>query len=157
SVVRSPRLLCYGLRTTDYGLLHLDERLRVGPLAAFLLELLALIDDELPVLADGDGPALQGPRGGALEVDAADLEAAAVAGALELLLALQPVGRAAQVRAGRAQGVDDAAVAHHPDVLVLVALDDLALLVLVGEADLDAAGRLDQHVGEQEAQRAERH
>src|SRR5215470_6458412 len=107
---------------------HLDERLGVGPLAALLLELPALVDDDLAVVADGDGPALQRPGGGALEVDAGDVEARAVAGALELLLALQPVGRAAQVRAGRAQGVDDAVVADDPGVLVLVAVGDLALL-----------------------------
>src|SRR5436190_8535830 len=62
----------------------LDERFRVGPLAAFLLELLALVHDDLPVVADRDGPALQRAGGRALEVDAADVEAAAVAGALEL-------------------------------------------------------------------------
>src|SRR5438067_1775545 len=77
---------------------HLDERLGVAPLAAFLLELLALVDDNLAVVADADAPALQRARGRALEVDAADVEARAVAGALELLLALQPVRRAAQMR-----------------------------------------------------------
>src|SRR5262249_10697838 len=114
----------------------LDERLGVGPVAALVLELLALVDDDLAVLADADGPALQRPRRGALEVDAAHLEAGAVAGALELLLALQPVRRAAEVRAGGAQRVDDAAGAHDPEVLVLEAVDDLAVLVAVGEADL---------------------
>src|SRR5215470_5416165 len=63
--------------------LDLDERLGVGPLAALLLELAALIDDDLAVVADAHGPALQRPGGGALEVDAGDVEAGAVAGALE--------------------------------------------------------------------------
>src|SRR5438093_9970032 len=67
---------------------HLDERVGVVPLAALLLELPAAVDDHLAVIADADGPALQGSRGGPLEVDAGDLEAGAMAGALELLLAL---------------------------------------------------------------------
>src|SRR5947199_3560932 len=58
----------------------LDERLGVVPLAALLLELLALIDDDLTFVADGDAPALQRPGGGALEVDAGNVEARAVAG-----------------------------------------------------------------------------
>src|SRR5581483_4735467 len=88
------------------GPLHFHEGIGVGPLTEFFLELAALVDDELPVLADGDGPALQRPGRGALEVDAGDLEAGAVAGAFEFLLRLQPVRRAAEVRAGGAQGVD---------------------------------------------------
>src|SRR5207302_554139 len=59
--------------------LYLDERLGVGPLAALELELLALVHDDLAVVADADAPALQRPGGGALEVDAGDVEAAAVA------------------------------------------------------------------------------
>src|SRR5918911_1293450 len=110
------------------GPLYLDVGLGVGPLAALLLELLALFDDDLPVLADADAPAPQRPGRRPLEVDAADVEAAAVAGALELLLALQPVRGAAQVRAGGAQGVDLAVVAHHPEVLVLEPVHDLPLL-----------------------------
>src|SRR5436305_2691152 len=117
--------------TDTEGSSHVDERLGVGPLAAFLLELLALVHDDLAVVADGQGPPLEGPGRRALEVDAGDVEARAVAGALELLGALQPVGRAAQMRAGRAQGVEDAAVLHHPGVLVLVAVRDLALLIVL--------------------------
>src|SRR6516162_9150600 len=52
---------------TGGGLLHRDERLGVVPLAALLLELAALVDDDLAVVADAHGPALQRPRGGALE------------------------------------------------------------------------------------------
>src|SRR6516162_2132282 len=57
---------------------HLDERVRVAPLAALFLELAALVDDDLTVVADADGPALQGAWGRPLEVDAADVEAGAV-------------------------------------------------------------------------------
>src|SRR5712675_583679 len=45
-----------GLQPAGLGS-NFDERFRVDPLAALLLELLALIDDELAVLADADGPA----------------------------------------------------------------------------------------------------
>src|SRR5215469_18518128 len=73
---------------TDMGAsLHLDERLGVAPLAALLLELLAHVHDDLAVLADADGPALQRARRRPPEVDAGDVDAGAVAGALELLLA----------------------------------------------------------------------
>src|SRR5438132_11266240 len=128
--------------------LDLDEGIGVGPLAALELELAALVDDDLAVVADADGPALQRARRRPLEVDAGDVEAGAVARALELLLALQPVGRAAEVRAGGAQGVQSAVVADDPEVLVLEAVDDLAVLVGVGRAGLDLAGRLGEDVGE---------
>src|ERR1700687_2255781 len=82
--------------------LYLDVRFFVGPFAAFLLELLALVDDQLAVVADTNGPALQRPGSGAFEIDAGNVKTAAVARALEFLLALQPLGRAAKVRAGRA-------------------------------------------------------
>src|SRR3954465_12400734 len=52
--------------TDTGGLLHRDVRLGVGPLAAFLLELLALVNDDLTVIADADAPALERPRGGPL-------------------------------------------------------------------------------------------
>src|SRR5207249_4222605 len=83
-----------------------QQNVRIGivPLAELALELARLVDDDLAVLGLADGVALQRPRRRALEVDAGDLEAGAVAGALELLLAVQPVGGAAQVRAGGAQG-----------------------------------------------------
>src|SRR5206468_1610125 len=108
---------------------------------------------DLAVVAAADGVALQGPRRRAFKVDAADLEAAAVAGALELLVALEPVGRAAQVRAGGAQGVEGVAAAvvagaDDPGAQFLEALDDLAVLVLVGRAGLEDLGRLGQDVGE---------
>src|SRR5260221_14392567 len=111
--------------------LYLDVRFFVGPFAALLLELLALVDDQLTVIADTDGPALQRPGGGAFEIDAGNVKTAAVARTLEFLLALQPLGRAAKVRAGRAQGIDKAVILDDPDVLVFVALNDLAVFVVV--------------------------
>src|SRR5690348_15328855 len=63
-----------------------DEAVRVGPLAQLFLELLALIDDDLPVVGERHLEPLQRPGGGPFEVDAGDVEAAAVARAFELLL-----------------------------------------------------------------------
>src|SRR5207245_1095658 len=59
------------------------ERIRITPLAQLFLELLALVDHELAVLADRECPALERARGRSFEVDAGDLEPAAVTGALE--------------------------------------------------------------------------
>ena len=80
------------------------KRGRVAPLAHFFLKELALVDFQLAVVGEADRVALQRPRGRALEVDAVLVKAAAVAGALELLLAFEPVGRAAQVRADASAG-----------------------------------------------------
>src|SRR5262249_34418622 len=135
----------------------IEERLRVVPLPEFLLELLALVNDELAVVAEADGPALERARGGAFEVDAGDVEAGAVARALELGGRFEPVGRAAQVRAGGAQRVDLALVTDDPEVLVLEAIHDLAVFEALGRADLDLAGRLGEDVGEHEAEGAEGH
>ena len=93
-----------------------------------------------------------GPRGGALEVDARPVEAAAVAGALELVLRGQPVRRAAEVRADRDQRVEAVGLAHDPDAEgVLPARVHLAHVVLAREAGLEGLRRLEEHVGEEEA------
>src|SRR5688572_20385410 len=62
----------------------LQEGLGVFPLALLLLELLGLVDQELPVLRERDAVALERARRGAFEVDAGGVEARAVAGTLEL-------------------------------------------------------------------------
>src|SRR6476660_1891746 len=88
-----------------------DEGALVVPLAELPLELLPLVDDDAAVVgADEDLGPLERPRGGALEVDAQLVVAAAVAGALELVLRRQPGRRTAQVGADRDQGEDLAAV-----------------------------------------------
>src|SRR4029450_3865226 len=70
-----------------------DEGVGIFPLAQLPLELLRLVDDDLAVVgADVDARALQRPRRRPLEIDAALVVAAAVAGALELVLRLQPGG-----------------------------------------------------------------
>src|SRR4051794_26319411 len=67
---------------------------------ALLVEVLdALVDDDLAVLGARDPEALERPRRGTLEVDPRLVEAAAMAGALELVLRREPARRAAEVGA----------------------------------------------------------
>src|SRR5947207_13055375 len=106
----------------DYGL-SFNKRFRVAPLAQFFLELLTLIDDNLAVVGDGDGPALERARRGAFEIHPRNLEAAAVAGTFKFLLLVPPIGRATQVRASRAQGINDVAA----QVVILIADEPGAL------------------------------
>src|SRR5262249_55619362 len=84
-----------------------DEAVGIDPLLELLLELLALVDDDLPVVGQRDLEPFERPRRGAFEVHARDVEPAAVAGALELLLAREPVRRATQVGADRLERIDD--------------------------------------------------
>src|SRR5438105_14694100 len=104
------------------------------PLPHFLLKLLALIDHYFAGFVEADAPAFERARGRAFEVHAGDLEAAAVAGAFELLRLGEPVRRAAQVRAGGAKRVEDAAVPDYPDVAVLEVVGDLVLGKVVRKA-----------------------
>src|SRR5262245_55726581 len=63
----------------------LQERGRIGPLPLLVLEHASLVDEDLSVLRDADRGALERARRRSLEVDPADVVAAAVAGTLELL------------------------------------------------------------------------
>src|SRR5258708_28205700 len=118
----------------------------------------ALVDQDLTVLCQHDGRALERTRRGALEIYAGRTEAAAVAGALELVFRRQIIRRAAEVRAGDAQRVETAGVLldvlsgpHQPDaVLFLPSLVD-ADAVLVREASLELLRRLVEHVRKHEA------
>src|SRR5207249_5096369 len=72
----------------------LFRSLRITPLASLVMELLRLVDDDLAVGdVDEDLGALERARGRTFEVDAGLVVAAAVAGALELVLRREPVGR----------------------------------------------------------------
>src|SRR5262245_7032360 len=66
-----------------------DVGIAVVPLTEFALEFARLVNDDLAVVGFADGIALQRPGGGPLEIDACDLEAAAVTGALKLLFRFQ--------------------------------------------------------------------
>src|SRR5262245_31042715 len=101
---------------------HLQEGAGLRPVALLVEVLDALVDDELAVLGLGHGQALEGPRRGTLEVDPGLVEAAAVAGALELVLGGEPARRAAEVGALGEQRVDPLVVADDPYALVFLEL-----------------------------------
>src|SRR5688572_1489677 len=76
-----------------------EEGLRIGPLAELVLELSGFVYQELTVLSQHDARPLERPRRRPLEVDAGlRAEAAAVTGALELLLGSQVVRSTAEMR-----------------------------------------------------------
>src|SRR4029079_4719537 len=128
----------------SHSLLDLDERFGIRPLTAFLVELLRLVDDDLAVREiDEDLGPLQRPRRRAFEVDAGLVVAAAVAGALELVLRREPVGGTPEVREHGDERVHGLLGAHDPDaVLLFPALVDLADGVVGGEAGLELLDRL---------------
>src|SRR4051812_11933430 len=83
-----------------------DKRFRIGPLAKLFLERLALVDFQLPVVADANGVALERTRRRAFEIDPVLIKTATVARTFELLLAFEPVRRATKVRANGLQRID---------------------------------------------------
>src|SRR5688572_7748543 len=130
---------------------HVEERLGIGPLALLALELHALVDEHLAIVRASDAVALERPRSRTLEVDPRLAEARAVARALELLLVLEPVRRAAEVRARGRQRVEPEVVAHEPGaVRLLEALVDAAGRELGRQARLELERRFVGHVREQE-------
>src|SRR4051794_35650094 len=116
------------------------------------MELLRLIDDELAVgRIDVDLGPLERTGGRALEVDARAVVAAAVAGALELVLRREPVRRTPEVGTHGDERVHDLLGAHDPDaVLLFPALVDLADGVVGGLAGLELLDRLEEDVREHE-------
>src|SRR4051812_10397933 len=84
-----------------------DEAVGVGPLTQFLLKLLTLVHQDLPIVSHGHLEAFQGTRGRPFKVDSRDVKPAAVARALEFLFVCQPVGRTAQVGTDRLERVND--------------------------------------------------
>src|SRR5262249_41658980 len=125
---------------------HLQERTGLGALAVLVENLDALVDDELPVVGLADLHALERPRRGSLEVDPALVEAAAVAGALELVFRHQPARRAAEMRALGEDRVDALRLAHDPHALVLLELRaHLPDREVGGEAGLEGGRGLEEH------------
>ena len=82
---------------------HWDETFRAVPFAQFLAVNFALVHPYVAIGIFQNRITLQRARRWAFEVDAGDVIAGAVAGAFEFLVALQPVGDATEVGAGRAQ------------------------------------------------------
>src|SRR5262249_6196904 len=132
------------------------ERAGLGPVALLVEILDALVDDELAVLGPRDLHALERPRRRPLEVDAALVEAAAVAGTLELVLGHQPARRAAEMGALGEEGVDAFRLAHDPDTLILLELRAHLADGEVGrQPGLERGGRLEEDARERRAHRGE--
>src|SRR5260370_7289219 len=93
-------LTMFSWRALTLAISKFDERLRIRPFASFLVKLLRLVDDHLPVREiDEDLRALERARRRSLEVHSRFVVAAAVARTLELILRRQPVRRPPKVRA----------------------------------------------------------
>src|SRR6185436_19561877 len=108
-----------------------------GPLALLFLELGVLVDEELAILGERDLESLERSRRGSFDVDPRLDEAASVARTLELLVRLQPVRRATEVRAGGREDVETARLADDPVAARgFVALVDRVDRVLRGVARL---------------------
>src|SRR5271157_3116797 len=113
-----------------------------------------LVHDELPVVADVDLEPVHRPRRWAFKVESADVVARAVAGALELLLGLEPSRRASEVRALGEDRVEASLGADDPGAKVLlVLLADLADHVVAGKAGLELRGGKEQHPRKRRADR----
>src|SRR5438034_4862715 len=94
---------------------HFYERIRIGPLPAFLVKLHRLIDDDLSVgRIDENLRALERSRRRSFEVHSRFVIPAAVARTFELVLRRQPVRCAAEMRTDCDQRIHDLFVAHEP-------------------------------------------
>ena len=92
------------------------------------------------------------PRRRTLEVDAFGIVAAAVTGALELVLTRLPVRRAPQMRTDRRDHEDTLGVPHDPDAVLVLKLGVHAEAEIGGIADREAGLRLIQSARQKEAQ-----
>src|SRR3990167_9033993 len=75
--------------------LNRQQAERVHPLAFFVLEFFAFIDQDLAVLGQADRKTLERARRRPFEINAGFIKTAAVAGAFEFLFRVQPAGLAA--------------------------------------------------------------
>src|ERR1017187_3839101 len=112
----------------------------------------AQIDHNLPFRIQLHVRAIHGTRRRPLEVDALGVVTAAMARALELVLAGLPVGRASQVGADGRDHEDALGVAHHPNTVVFLkfGIDPEAEIRRV--ADQKFGFRLVERAREEEAQ-----
>src|SRR5882724_6923092 len=88
-----------------------------------------------------------------LEVHAFAVISAAMAGALELVLARLPVGRATQVRAAGVNHKNAIRGLVHPDAKTLLPLGIHAKPIIFGIADLEAGSRLKQCTRQKETEK----
>src|SRR5581483_1287193 len=117
---------------------------------------LALVHQQLPVLADPDLEAIERPRRRPLEIETALVVAAAVARALEFVFGVKPARRAAKMRAFGKKRVEAFVFAHDPDAVILLEfVADLAGRVVCRKTGLERGGRLEQHARKGRAQKSQ--
>ncbi len=93
--------------------------------------------------------AIHRTRSGSFKVDAFAVVTAAVAGALELVLAGFPIRSAAQVSAARVNDEHAIGSAVHPDAILLLPLGVDAQGIVRGVADLEDGGRFEESTGKE--------
>src|SRR5437867_3591800 len=100
------------------------------------------VDDDLTGGIELQAGPVHRPRRRPFKVDALAVVAAAVAGALELVLSRFPVGRATQVRTARVDYEEALRVADHPDAVLLLEFRLDAESKIGWVADLENRGGL---------------
>ena len=100
-----------------------------------------------------DMGAIHGARCRTFEVDSFSVVAAAMARALELAFAGDPVGSTAEMGADRGDHEDAFAVSHHPDSVLALELGIHAETEIGGVADLEHRIRLIKNPREEEAEK----
>src|SRR5690348_3445967 len=123
-------------------------RLSLGPLIEP-----GSVHDNLAIRSNLYVRAVHRARRRAFEVHSFAVIAAAVAGALEFILACLPVGSAAQMRAARVDNKNAVRSAVHPDAVFLLELGVYAKRVVGGIADFKNRGRLEKRAREEKAEK----
>src|SRR6267378_1467912 len=99
--------------------------------------------------------AIHGTRRGSFKVDAFAVVTAAVAGALELVLAGLPIGRATEMSAAGVDDKDAIGRAVHPDAIFLLPLGIDAQGVVRGVADFEDGGRFEKRPGKEKSKKGD--
>ena len=114
------------------------------------------IHDDLPVGRQFHVRAVHRTRRGPFEVNAFTVVAAAVAGALEFVLAGFPVGRATQMRAARVNDKHAVGRAVHPDAVLLLPLRIHAQRIVRGIADFENGGRFEKRARQKKTEKRDK-
>src|SRR5216684_336048 len=132
--------------------LHRQKRSRIAEVARLPLRPLiepGSIHNDLAVGSQFHVRAIHGPRRGTFEVHTLAVVAAAVARALELVLAGFPIGCAAQMRAASVNDEHTARRAVHPDAVLLLPLGIDAQSVVRSVANLENRRRFKERAGKE--------
>ena len=114
---------------------------------------MAQVHHNLTIGVELDVSTIHGARCRTLEIDSFSVVAAAMARALELAFAGDPVGSTAEMGADRGDHEDAFAVSHHPDSVLALELGIHAETEIGGVADLEHRIRLIKNPREEEAEK----